>query len=333
MPSKPTPSPQDLDPAQIAAVREGLLAWFAANARNLPWRHTRDPYLILVSEIMLQQTQVDRVIPYYHTFLDRFPTVQDLAAGPTAEVIRLWSGLGYNRRAVNLQRTARAVVTDHGGVFPRDAAALRALPGIGPYTAGAIAAFAFEDDAAFIDTNMRRVLHRLFFGVDVPVLLASEKEILAVAAAVVPPGKGWVWNQALIEFGALQCTARKPACVICPLQATCRAYPAIQTALAELPRGVRKKQEPTFAGSNRYFRGRVIETLRELPSSADAGVSLRDLGLQIRPDFTESDLPWLYKVVLGLRRDGLARVAEDAPTYDPSGRGDTETGDILVNLP
>lgn len=320
-------------PIKVAAVRDGLLAWFAVNARDLPWRHTRDPYRVLVSEIMLQQTQVDRVIPYYHAFLDRFPTVEALADGPTADVIRLWSGLGYNRRAVNLQRTAQAVVTDHAGIFPSDTAALRALPGIGPYTAGAIAAFAFEEDAAFIDTNMRRVLHRLFFGVDVPANIATEKEILAVAASVVPPGKGWEWNQALIEFGALQCTARKPACVICPLQATCRAYPAIKSALAELPRGVRKKREHPFAGSNRYFRGRVIDALRELPVSGSPGVSLRDLGPRVRPEFTDADLPWLYDVVQGLTRDGLAQVAEDRPNYDAAPNDDWDRGDIVISLP
>jgi len=321
------------DPIKIAAVRDGLLTWFAVNARDLPWRHTRDPYRVLVSEVMLQQTQVDRVIPYYHAFLNRFPTVEALADGPTADVIRLWSGLGYNRRAVNLQRTARAVVSVHAGVFPRDISALRTLPGIGPYTAGAIAAFAFEEDAAFVDTNMRRVLHRLFFGVDVPAQIATEKEILAVAASVVPPGKGWEWNQALIEFGALQCTARKPACVICPLQATCRAYPKIQTVLAELPRGVRKTQEPAFAGSNRYFRGRVIDALRELPVSGSSGVSLRDLGPRVRPEFTDADLPWLYGVVQGLTRDGLAHVAEDRPTYDAAPSSPQDPGDILISLP
>ncbi len=324
------PGPDDIE---IAAVRDGLLAWFAANARDLPWRRTRDPYRILVSEVMLQQTQVDRVIPYYHAFLERFPTVQDLAGAPTAEVIRLWSGLGYNRRAVNLQRTARAVVADHGGVFPADQAALRLLPGIGPYTAGAIAAFAFEQDAAFVDTNMRRVLHRLFFGADVPTPAASEREILAVAAAVEPPGRVWAWNQALIEFGALQCTARKPACVVCPLQATCRAYPAIQTAIAALPKGVRTKKEPAFAGSNRYFRGRVIEALRGLPATHAAGVSLLELGPQVRPGFSEADVPWLYEVVRGLSRDGLAAVAEDRPEYDAGGDTVSATGDLLVSLP
>ena len=325
--------PLAADDIKIASVRGGLLAWFAVNARDLPWRHTRDPYKILVSEIMLQQTQVDRVIPYYHAFLDRFPTVETLAAAPTAEVIRLWSGLGYNRRAVNLQRTAQAVVSEHGGIFPRDLDALRALPGIGPYTAGAISAFAFEADAAFVDTNMRRVLHRLFFGEDVPVQTASDKEILAVAAAVVPPGKGWEWNQALIEFGALQCTARKPACVICPLQASCRAYPGIQTVLAGLPRGVRKKQEPAFAGSNRYFRGRVVDVLRNVAQDESSGVTLRELGLQVRPDFTEADIPWLYEVVLSLGRDGLAKVAEDRPTYDAGDATLSERGDIDVSLP
>lgn len=319
--------------AKLEAVRIGLLAWFAANARDLPWRHTRDPYRILVSEVMLQQTQVDRVIPYYHAFLERFPRVDALAAAPTAEVIRIWSGLGYNRRAVNLQRTAKAVVDQHGGVFPRDEDSLRKLPGIGPYTAGAISAFAFEQDAAFLDTNMRRVLHRLFFGVDVPAITASEKEILGIAKGVVPPGNGWTWNQALIEFGALQCTARKPACVICPLQAECRAYPAIQTALTTLPKGTRLKREAAFAGSNRYFRGRVIEALRAVPTHATGGVPLRELGPLVRPDFSEADLPWLYEVVQGLSKDGLARVAEERPVYDAGDSAPLPDADLLVSLP
>ncbi|MBA2277826.1 MAG: A/G-specific adenine glycosylase, partial [Chloroflexia bacterium] len=160
-------APPTLDAEKLAVVREELLGWWHANRRDLPWRHTRDPYRILVSEVMLQQTQVDRVIPYYERWLDHFPTVEALAAATTAELIRAWAGLGYNRRAVNLQRTARHVVEVCGGEFPREVEALRQLPGIGPYTAGAIACFAFELDTAFVDTNMRRVLHRLFVGVDV----------------------------------------------------------------------------------------------------------------------------------------------------------------------
>src|SRR5680860_695110 len=145
----------------IPAFRTHLFDWWEINQRDLPWRHTRDPYRILVSEVMLQQTQVDRVIPHFHRWLERFPTVQALAEAPTADVIQMWAGLGYNRRAVNLQRTAQAVL-ELGGEFPRDVESLKSLPGIGSYTAGAIACFAFEHDVAFIDTNMRRVLHRVF---------------------------------------------------------------------------------------------------------------------------------------------------------------------------
>lgn len=313
----------------MAAVRTALLAWFRQNGRDLPWRHTRDPYAILVSEVMLQQTQVDRVIPYYHAFLAKFPTVADLAAAPTAEVITAWAGLGYNRRAVNLQRTAQAVVNDYGGEFPRDVAALRALPGIGPYTAGAIACFAFEQDTAFLDTNMRRVLHRIFVGSDVPAPAASDRQISEIAAKIVPPGHGWTWNQGLIEFGALQCTARKPACVVCPVQGVCRAYPAVQSHLAALPRGVRLKREAPFTGSNRYYRGRVLAALR---ASGDGGIALGELGPQVRDDFRETDLPWLYGVVQGLSQDGLAAVAEETPAYDAAAPAEVD-GTLRVKLP
>lgn len=325
------------DDEKLGTVRTGLLEWFRRHGRDLPWRHTRDPYRVLVSEVMLQQTQVDRVIPYYAAFLDRFPTVEALANAPTAEVIRLWSGLGYNRRAVNLQRTARHVAMELGGIFPRDAQGLRDLPGIGPYTAGAIAAFAFEQDAAFVDTNMRRVLHRLFIGSDVPTPTASERAIVGIAAAALPPGHGWEWNQALIEFGALHCTARKPLCVVCPLQAVCAAYPAVLSDLATLPKGVRLKREPPFAGSSRFYRGRVIETLRELPDHDPEGIDLVALGSRVRPDFTPGDAPWLYEVVRGLEKDGLALVAEERPPYDGETTNDTgqdpDLTTVRVRLP
>ena len=297
-------------PDKVAATQDGLLAWFAANRRDLPWRHTRDPYAVLVSEVMLQQTQVDRVIPYYLGWLEAFPTLEALAEAPTADVIRRWSGLGYNRRAVNLQRTAQAVVRDHGGVFPRTVEALRTLPGIGPYTSGAIAAFAFEQDVGFIDTNMRRVLHRLFYGVEVPTALSTDRELESLAAEVVPTGQGWMWNQALIEFGALQCTARRPACVICPLQRECAAYPSIQTAIKELPVGTRLKREGTWEGSNRQARGRIVDTLRQHPA-----MSLDQLGGHVRTEYTETDRPWLYDLVRALERDGLAKVAEEDGAY------------------
>jgi A/G-specific adenine glycosylase len=303
---------EDLSGGHVDDVQRRLLAWWRTNQRDLPWRETRDPYRILVSEVMLQQTQVDRVIPYFERWFGTFPTVESLADAATAEVIRLWAGLGYNRRAVNLQRTAQAVV-ERGGEFPTDVRELQGLPGIGPYTAGAIACFAFEQDVQFIDTNMRRVLHRLFFGVDVPTLRATDREISLVAARLVPPGDGWNWNQALIEFGALLCTARKPCCIVCPLQSRCAAFPEIQTAIALLPKGSPRKKEAPFGESNRYFRGRVVNTLREHPGS---GIALENLGPIVRPGFSEADVPWLFEVVRGLERDGLARLAEEEPGYD-----------------
>ncbi|GIW03923.1 MAG: hypothetical protein KatS3mg059_0543 [Thermomicrobiales bacterium] len=215
----------------IATVQERIRSWFRIHGRDLPWRRTRDPYHILVAEIMLQQTQVERVLPYYAAFLERFPTIQALAQASPAEVIRLWGGLGYNRRAVNLQRAAQHIVQQHGGRFPCTVDALRRLPGIGPYTAGAIACFAFEQAVPFLDTNIRRVLHRVFAGPEVPRPLVSEATLAHIAARAVPPDAAWEWNQAVMEFGAVHCTARKPACSVCPVQAHCQAFPAILTAL------------------------------------------------------------------------------------------------------
>lgn len=312
--------------AWIAAVRQSLLAWYRANERDLPWRRTRDPYEILVSEVMLQQTQVDRVIPYYAAFLNQFPTVEALGEAPTAAVIRSWAGLGYNRRAVNLQRTAQAVVARGG--WPRTPAELQLLPGVGPYTAGAIACFAFEQDVAFVDTNMRRFIHRLRFGPDLPKPTVGDRSLLEVAAQLVPPGQGWEWNQALIEFGALQCTAREPACVVCPLQQACRAYPAIQTIAVSLPRQPRARQDAPFHGSNRYYRGRILDVLRGVAADDERGVNLPRLGAEIREGFEQGDLPWLYSVVNGLVQDGLAVVSEERASYDVS-----EADSVSVRLP
>jgi A/G-specific adenine glycosylase len=308
----PVTDPAGQTTERVETIREGLLHWFAANARDLPWRRTRDPYAILVSEVMLQQTQVDRVVPYYDRFLARFPTVRDLAAAPVAEVIRLWAGLGYNRRAVNLQRAAQTVTAEFGGVFPQEPDVLRRLPGVGAYTAGAIAAFAFEQDAVFVDTNMRRVVSRLVFGVQP----ASEQQVIRVAGELLPPGKGWEWNQALIEFGALQCTARRPACIVCPLQRECAAYPAIQTAIATAKTTKRARTLEPFEQTTRYFRGRIVDALRSVPDGSDTGLSLNELGPRVREGFSGEDLPWLREIVSGLERDGLAKVAEAVPDYD-----------------
>jgi A/G-specific adenine glycosylase len=304
------PSPPDLE-----VIRRALLDWFAASGRDLPWRRTRDPYRVLVSEVMLQQTQVDRVIPKYHAFLEQFPTLAALAAAPTSAVIRAWAGLGYNRRAVNLQRTARAVLDERGGQFPRDIDGLRALPGIGPYTAGAVACFAFEQDVAFMDTNIRRVVRRVFAD---PNADPSEAALLALAHAALPPGQGWAWNQAIMELGALICTAQSPACWRCPLRPFCRDYAARRAADEQVlggapppaPRRVAERREAPFKESSRFFRGRIVDALRELP--AGASLPLAAIGSRLKPDYTENDLLWLRGLAEGLARDGLIVLEENA---------------------
>lgn len=315
----------------IDAVRRDLLAWFEANARDLPWRRTRNPYRILVSEVMLQQTQVDRVRPYYEAFLARFPDESALADAPASEVIRMWAGLGYNRRAVNLQRAVQHVVRQLDGEWPRTVDGLRALPGIGPYTAGAVACFAFEQDVGFLDTNMRRVLHRVFHGPEGAGDPVPERDLVALASRAVPPGDGWRWNQALIEFGALQCTARKPACVVCPLQRECRAFPDIQGVIAQRPTRRRAQDAKPFVGSSRYYRGRVVDVLREAHVPGGPGLGMAELGERVRGDFdAEIHLDWLREVVSGLSRDGLLAMAEDGAAYDA---GTGRAGSIRVRLP
>jgi A/G-specific adenine glycosylase len=301
-------------------LQTDLLHWFPANARDLPWRRTRDPYQILVSEIMLQQTQVDRVIPKYHAFLEAFPTVAALAAAPTAEVIRLWAGLGYNRRAVNLQRTAQTIMSAHGGVFPRSVAELLQLPGIGPYTAGAVACFAFEQDVTFMDTNIRRVLRRALAD---PAADPTDRGLLTLGEQVLPPGDGWRWNQAIMELGALICTAANPDCLRCPINAHCADYAARKAADTALvlamgePRPLQRaaerkanyKPEAPFKGSNRWYRGRIVAALRSVPPGAS--LSFDALGPQVKPDYQATDAPWLRTLVQGLVRDGLALVDAD----------------------
>lgn len=286
-------------------IHQALLNWFSETARDLPWRRVRDPYRILVAEVMLQQTQVDRALPKYEAFIERFPTLQALADAPAAEVIRMWAGLGYNRRAVNLQRAARAIIERYGGVFPRDVATLVTLPGIGPYTAGAVACFAFEQDAAFMDTNIRRVLRRVFTD---PAETVSERALLELARAALPAGRGWAWNQALMELGSLVCTAGAPACWRCPLRDQCRDYAARRNSAEQLAatparKRLAERRERPFVGSNRYFRGRVVAALRALPPGAT--LALDDLGLQVRPEYTPDDEAWLTALIRGLERDGL----------------------------
>ncbi len=320
------------DAAARQALQHALLTWFARYGRDLPWRRTRDPYAILVSEVMLQQTQVDRVLPKYTEFLAQFPTLEVLAAAPTATVIQAWAGLGYNRRAVNLQRTAQAVRAAHGGVFPREVAVLRQLPGIGDYTAGAVACFAFEHDVVFFDTNIRRVLRRVLLGEDTAGTAAGDRALRPLAAALLPPGQGWAWNQGIMEVGALLCRTSKPLCWQCPLRSHCAAFAARRTAdetvfsqyadpPATPPRRVAERKEAPFVGSNRYYRGRVVAALRALP--AGAGLAADVLVRAVKPDYDAAhEQTWWQQVLAGLVRDGLIEWANDGTVRLPGGQAD-----------
>ena len=220
---------------------DALLAWYERVRRPLPWRATRDPYALLVSEVMLQQTQARRVVPYYERWLARFPTPRALARAPVRDVLAAWSGLGYNRRALALQRAA-AVVAERG--WPDD---LTELPGVGPYTAAAVASFAWDRQVAAVDTNVRRVLSRRD-GVDYGPRALAER-----AAALLPPGRAAAFNQAMMEVGATVCRPRAPRCGECPVAAGC-AGPR------ELPRRPRR---PRFEDTDRWARGRVLAALLE----------------------------------------------------------------------
>jgi A/G-specific adenine glycosylase len=205
--------------------RRKLLAWYAINGRDLPWRWTADPYHILVSEIMLQQTQVDRVAPKYEAFLAQYPSLAALAAAPVEEVVQSWYPLGYNIRPRRLHAIARESVARYGGELPSDSATLLSFKGIGAYTAGAIQNFAFRRPTAILDTNVARVLLRIFIGRGSPKSHAMRKRLWSLAAALVPRRDAFDFNQALMDFGAMVCTARRPLCSACALSGICRAFP------------------------------------------------------------------------------------------------------------
>lgn len=244
----------------LAPDQAALLKWAAESHRDLPWRRTRDPWAVLVSEAMLQQTQVARVVPRYHAFLDRFPTPTACAAAPPGDVLTLWAGLGYNRRAVQLHTAATTLVERYDGIVPDDLEGLLALPGVGPYTARAVLAFAFEADAAVVDTNVGRVLARRAGR------RLSPREVQAAADAWLPAGEAWAWNQGLLDLGAAVCRARRPSCERCPVADGCawreagRPGPDPATGSA----GVSGRQS-RFEGSDRQGRGRLVDALRSGP--------------------------------------------------------------------
>ena len=302
-------------PARLASVHDALLGWYARVGRDLPWRRTRDPYQILVSEIMLQQTQVDRVIPKFHQFLAAFPTLASLAAAPLAEVIRVWAGLGYNRRAVRLHAIARQAVKQLGGALPTTPEGLQSLDGLGAYTSNAVACFSAEAQVGVVDTNVRRVLGRVFAD-EIGLEPTAGPPLQRFAEAVLPPGQAYAWNQALMDLGATVCTARNPNHTVCPLALQCTGRAQLEAADATTAprraaeRGPEYQVRTTvpFEQTTRYFRGRIVAACRELPPGETVG--LDELGVLLRADYTAEFRPWVAELVRGLARDGLIAVHE-----------------------
>jgi len=247
------------DNGRRTAVRRAVLAFGGAGLRPFPWRESRDPWAVLVSEVMLQQTSPARVLDPYRSFLRRFPTVRVCADGPVGDVVRAWAGLGYNRRAVNLHSAANVMVERHDGSVPCDLEALCALPGIGPYTARAVLAFAYETDVAVVDVNVERVIARCVVGEAV-----TMSETQSIADGLVPRGRGWLWNQSLMEIGAVVCTARAPRCEHCRLGVQCVWSRAGRPSPDP---GAARSRQSAFVGSDRQGRGRLVDALRAGPVS------------------------------------------------------------------
>jgi A/G-specific adenine glycosylase len=291
-----SPLPADLD---REAVRSALVEWYERDHRAFPWRETTDPYRVLVSEVMSQQTQLSRVVDAYEDFVERWPTVEALADADRSEVVAFWTDhrLGYNNRARYLHEAAGQVVEDHGGRFPETPEALEELMGVGPYTANAVASFAFDAGGAVVDTNVERVVYRAFSVPD------EDAAFAAAAADLMPDGESRVWNNAIMELGGVACTAT-PRCdeAGCPWRARCDAYRTGDFTAPDVP------EQPSFEGSRRQFRGRVVRALGETD-----GLALDALGPKVRVDYApEGDhgREWLRGLLADLADDGLVEVAE-----------------------
>ena len=283
---------------KITDFRKQILTWYRKNQRDLPWRKTRDPYRILISEVMSQQTQISRVIPKYEAWLDKFPTVQSLAASNISDVLRYWSGLGYNRRALNLKKTAEMIIEKYKGKFPTNEKELLSLPGIGQYTSRAVLCFAFDQQVAVVDTNVRKVILTQFknelgimnyeLGENNKInnsLLSiqdalktnkiTDKDIEVIAQLLLPKGKAYEWNQAMMDYAAAMLKKEK----------------------IPIPK------QTKFHGSRRYYRGQILKILLQKKS-----VSIGDVGPLIKKEFTSSEKEWLLNLLEELQKEGFISI-------------------------
>ncbi len=287
----------DTLPEDLKATREALVEWYETDHRAFPWRETTDPYQILVSEVMSQQTQLNRVVDAYEDFIGRWPTPESLADADRAAVVAFWSdhALGYNNRARYLHEAARQIVEEYDGVFPREPETLEELMGVGPYTANAVASFAFNSGEAVVDTNVRRVLYRAFGVPD------DDDAFETAAATLMPAGESRVWNNAIMELGGVACTPT-PDCdgAACPWRRWCQAYETGDFTAPDVP------SQPEFEGSRRQFRGRVVRVLGEYGE-----LPLDDLGPRVRVDYGgDHGREWLRELLTDLAADGLVEVEE-----------------------
>jgi A/G-specific adenine glycosylase len=307
------PAVDQPDPAAVRGVNEALVGWYRREGRDLPWRRTHDPYAILISEVMLQQTQVDRVIPRWHAWLAQFPTLAALAAAPRADVIRAWSGLGYNLRAVRLHEMARVACEQYSGALPDSLEALLTLKGMGRYTAGAVACFGLGQAVSVVDTNVRRVLGRVFLG-EPQVEARRDREMQKLADAVLPIADAYDWNQALMDLGATICTAGRPLCLICPLRDLCAAAPQMSAWPAERQRTLREARTEYATAtrrkseSQRLLRGRIVREIQALPSGT--ALSLDDLEQRLATSGQPAERAHLERLIQALAADGLMVVQQ-----------------------
>ena len=289
--------PESVLPDDLDSIREGLIAWYRADHRDYPWRETDDPYAILVCEVMSQQTQLDRVVDPWAEFLDRWPTTAALASADRADVVGFWTdhSLGYNNRAKYLHDAAGQVEEEYDGDFPETPEALENLMGVGPYTANAVASFAFNEGDAVVDTNVKRVCYRAF---DVP---DDDDAFETAANDLMPADESRVWNNAIMELGGVACT-QTPRCdeAGCPWREWCSAYETGDFTAPDVP------TQPSFEGSRRQFRGRVIGTLKE-----NDDLEIDAIGHRIRVDYSpdgEYGREWLLGLLEDLADDGLVEI-------------------------
>lgn len=282
-----------------ACFHKPLLQWYSVHRRSFPWRSTHKPYNILVSEIMLQQTQAHRVVGFYKRWLKKFPTFRSLTHASRGDALRAWAGLGYNNRAIRLQELARYVVTQYRSQLPNNPEELQRLPGIGKYTAYAIACFAFGKSVPVVDVNVKRILTRWLNEVKIPHEMVSDNEAWKLAEQLLPAHRAYDWNQALMDFGSLVCTSRRPHCAECPVQQYCRSAfsPLFRQSVTR-----EKKREPSRKGiPRRLYRGKILTLLHTTPRTP------HEIAAELWKKFSHHDVHWLTEVLEQMCSDGIVR--------------------------